>query len=507
MQSLGFWEDLSGTITARLQIENNLQDYEHLFKEYREITQIMLLASAKLRSIAYHDLEAAEIEELEVNERGVALSVFRDHSQEIFLKAYCLFVRYYGDTGAETILQIILQALTDGENDQHSAEACFFAAKSIYDAFSDEGPPGPKVAVFVTRLVEFIVTNQQSIQSFIVAKQILLFIEQAAKLLIEFKQYHSQLLQYMLRVYRTFDRLQTLALQAVHELSEHCKYSFTGEDVNLLHSFLTQHYRAMSREHAALLMATIAQSMSILSAGAELRASVEQITVIPIKALTEATQETDRLEIMKATAVLSGCVESVSDLPGLVVEEALQGLFDKVWPPLGKVLKERAYDHEVITEACTLIGEVFKALRSQLASYHTPVQLSLLEAFVQSPKNFECLKKVAELVAIMGKADAAASARISQSVDQLIGVILPNVVKPPKPNQQAESFVDRIDCDVVSAFADLLANIVSLDPAAFVDAKHFDQSVDLLCEVLGTVSEKGAQGAIVSLFLMVTQSL
>ena len=207
MQSLGFWEDLYGTITARLQIENNLQDYEHLFKEYREITQIMLLASAKLRSIAYHDLEAAEIEELEVNERGVALSVFRDHSQEIFLKAYCLFVRYYGDTGAETILQIILQALTDGENDQHSAEACFFAAKSIYDAFSEEGPPGPKVAVFVTRLVEFIVTNQQSIQSFIVAKQILLFIDQAAKLLIEFKQYHSQLLQYMLRIYHTFDRL------------------------------------------------------------------------------------------------------------------------------------------------------------------------------------------------------------------------------------------------------------------------------------------------------------
>ena len=207
MQSLGFWEDLYGTITARLQIENNLQDYEHLFKEYREITQIMLLASAKLRSIAYHDLEAAEIDELEVNERGVSLRIFRDHSSEIFLKAYCLFVRYYGDTGAETILQIILQALTDGENDQHSAEACFFAARSIYDAFSDEGPAGPKVAVFVTRLVEFIVTNQQSIQSFIVAKQILLFIDQAAKLLIEFKQYHSQLLQYMLRIYHTFDRL------------------------------------------------------------------------------------------------------------------------------------------------------------------------------------------------------------------------------------------------------------------------------------------------------------
>ena len=86
--------------------------------------------------------------------------------------------------------------------------------------------------------------------------------------------------------------------------------------------------------------------------------------MIPIKVLTEASTETDRLEIMKATAVLSGCVKSVNDLPGIVLEEALQGLFDKVWPPLGKVLKERPYDHEVVASACTLIGEVFKALRS-----------------------------------------------------------------------------------------------------------------------------------------------
>jgi hypothetical protein len=92
---------------------------------------------------------------------------------------------------------------------------------------------------------------------------------------------------------------------------------------------------------------------------------------------------------------------------------------------------------------------------------------------------------------IMGKADAAASARITQSVDQLIGLILPKVVKPPKANQQ-ESFVDRIDCDVVSAFAVLLTKIVYLDPAAFANSNHFDQSIDLLCEVMGTVSEKGA---------------
>lgn len=391
MQSLGFWAAFNETITTRLPIEDNRKEYEHIFNEFRDITQIMLLASAKLRSIPYHELEPAEIEELEVNERGVSLSIFREHSSEILLKAYLLFVQYYGDSGAETILQIFLQALTDGETDQHSAEVCFFAANSIYDAFAEVSPPEPKVAVFVTRLAEFIVTNQQSIQSFIVAKQILLFIDQSAKLMIEFKQYHSQLLQYMLRIYHTFDKLQTPALRAVYELSEHCKYSFTVEDMNLLHSFLTQHYSTMSREHASLLMKTLAQSMSILSEGPQLKTSVEQITVIPIKVLTDASAETDRLEILKATAVLGGCVKSVNDLPAFVLEEALQGLFEKVWPPLCKVLKERPFDQEVVASACTLIGEVFKALRSQLVSYHTLVQTQLLETFAQSPKNFACL--------------------------------------------------------------------------------------------------------------------
>ena len=63
--------------------------------------------------------------------------------------------------------------------------------------------------------------------------------------------------------------------------------------------------------------------MSILSDGSQLKTSVEQVTVIPIKILTEATGETSAQEILKATAVLSGCVKSVSDLPVFVLEEAL----------------------------------------------------------------------------------------------------------------------------------------------------------------------------------------
>ena len=155
-------------------------------------------------------------------------------------------------------------------------------------------------------------------------------------------------------------------------------------DVNLLHQFLTQHYAEMSVAHASLLMETIAQSMSILSEGSQLKTSLEQVTAIPIKVLTETNGETLAMEILKATAVLGRCVKSVSDLPVFVLEEALQGLFEKVWPPLSKVLKDRPFEHEVVTFICTLVGEVFKALGSQLLNYHTLVETQLLETFDRS---------------------------------------------------------------------------------------------------------------------------
>ena len=50
---------------------------------------------------------------------------------------------------------------------------------------------------------------------------------------------------------------------------------------------------------------------------------------------------------------------------------------------------------------------VFKALGSGLANYFTPVQGQLLETFAVTPKNFECLRKVAYLIEILGKGDEA----------------------------------------------------------------------------------------------------
>lgn len=85
-------------------------------------------------------------------------------------------------------------------------------------------------------------------------------------------------------------------------------------------------------------------------------------------------------------------------------------------------------------------------------------------------------------------------------------MILPKVVKPLQPDQP-DTFVNRIDSDVVTALAEVLYKIVELDPEAFVNATHFDQTIDLLCEALGAVSEAGLQRKVVMVLLIVTQSV
>ena len=46
-------------------------------------------------------------------------------------------------------------------------------------------------------------------------------------------------------------------------------------------------------------------------------------------------------------------------------------------------------------------------------------------------------------------------------------MILPKCTKPLKPNQP-DTFVNRIDSDVVTSFADVLHKIVDLNPEAYV---------------------------------------
>jgi len=67
------------------------------------------------------------------------------------------------------------------------------------------------------------------------------------------------------------------------------------------------------------------------------------------------------------------------------------------------VLKKRTFDAEIVEQVCTLVAEFFKALDNYLINYYNQVQSGLIETFSTNPKNFECLKKVALLVGILGK--------------------------------------------------------------------------------------------------------
>ena len=50
IHSLDFWDPFAETITTTIP---NLKEYAHLFKEFQEVAQIVLCASAKLESIPY----------------------------------------------------------------------------------------------------------------------------------------------------------------------------------------------------------------------------------------------------------------------------------------------------------------------------------------------------------------------------------------------------------------------------------------------------------------------
>ena len=68
-------------------------------------------------------------------------------------------------------------------------------------------------------------------------------------------------------------------------------------------------------------------------------------------------------------------------------------------------------------------------------------------------------------------------------------MIIPCIVKPLKANQQ-DTFINRIDSDVLTSFSELIYKIIELDVEAYVNSNHFDQSMELFCESLGSVSEE-----------------
>ena len=48
---------------------------------------------------------------------------------------------------------------------------------------------------------------------------------------------------------------------------------------------------------------------------------------------------------------------------------------------------------------------------------------------------------------------------------------------------------------------------MELDAEAYVVSTHFDQTIDLFCEVIGTVSEDELQYSVIMILLIVIQSV
>lgn len=94
ISSLDFWTDFKETIyTCKLTTEQNL------LNEFKEISQIMLQQSILIPSVPYGQVQPEEVEELEVQEKGVSIARFREYASDILLTTYLLLQRAYGQQG------------------------------------------------------------------------------------------------------------------------------------------------------------------------------------------------------------------------------------------------------------------------------------------------------------------------------------------------------------------------------------------------------------------------
>ena len=79
--------------------------------------------------------------------------------------------------------------------------------------------------------------------------------------------------------------------------------------------------------------------------------------------------------------MLEGCIKSVNDMPSFLLQSAIEPLFERVWPLLSTVLKQRSFDTEICDSVCLLLAEMFKALELNLIKYFQPVESQLMESF------------------------------------------------------------------------------------------------------------------------------
>ena len=155
-----------------------------------------------MTNVPYENMQPEDVQELEVLERGVDVVTFRGHVEDILLKTYFLHVRHYGAEGASQVFGMILTMLKKGldENDPYSAEVAFFGARSLLDGMEDDVPDAATLS-FLGSLIEFFLNNPAAKESFILAKGVILFVDQAAKLLTHCAQQAPGIVSYLFEVF------------------------------------------------------------------------------------------------------------------------------------------------------------------------------------------------------------------------------------------------------------------------------------------------------------------
>lgn len=112
-----------------------------------------------------------------------------------------------------------------------------------------------------------------------------------------------------------------------------------------------------------------------------------------------------------------------------------------------------------------------------------------MAAFINNAKNYKCLETYAKTCKLFGAKNETVKTQIAQTLDQVCSVVMPKLLKPataPNPNAKLD-FVMRLDTDVATAFADLLTQVVEINPEAFASCNSLDATMKFFCDSLAYV--------------------
>ena len=98
-----------------------------------------------------------ELEEIEAVSRGMNVAKYRDHAEDVYIRAYLLLKRVHKEEGQKLIFGIIRQAIE--QNDAYIMESGIFALKSLIDDF-EKTTSQTLLSLFLKESIEKILESQ-----------------------------------------------------------------------------------------------------------------------------------------------------------------------------------------------------------------------------------------------------------------------------------------------------------------------------------------------------------